>query len=136
VDGSVITIELDGGRTGFRPGELLTGSVAWRLERPAKDLEVRLFWFTQGKGTQDVRVTAIRRVDVIGLQGRGGFRFKLPDSPYSFSAKLISLAWAIEAVAQPGERSARVEIVIAPEGKEVRLDADPLAPSVPWPNRR
>lgn len=135
MDGSVITIELDGGRTAFRPGELLTGSVAWRLDRPAKDLEVRLFWFTQGKGTQDVRVTAIRRLDV-GLHGRGGFRFKLPDSPYSFSGKLISLTWAIEAVAQPGERSARAEIVISPEGKEVRLDADPLAPSVPWSNAK
>jgi hypothetical protein len=127
VDGSVITIELNGGRTAFRPGELATGSVAWRLDQPATDLEVRLFWFTQGKGTKDVRVTAIRRINVVGSQGRGGFRFKLPDSPYSFSGKLISLTWAIEAVAQPGERSARVEIVVAPEGKEVRLDTAPAS---------
>ena len=128
MDSGVITIELDGGRTGYHPGELLTGSVAWRLDRPATDLEVRLFWFTQGKGTQDVRVTAIRRIDVTGLTGRGPFRFKLPDLPYSFSGKLISLTWAIEAVAQPGDRSARAEIVIAPEGKEVRLEAAPVTP--------
>jgi hypothetical protein len=75
-----------------------------------------------------VRVTAIRRVDVTGLTGRGGFRFKLPDSPYSFSGKLVSLAWAIEAVAQPGERSARAEIVIAPGGKEVRLETANATP--------
>ena len=123
MDAGLITIELEGGRTAYRPRELLLGSVAWLLERPVTHLEVRLFWFTQGKGTQDVHVTAIRRFDVSGVEGRQDFRFKLPASPYSFSGKLISLTWAIEAVMQPGERSARAEVVIAPDGKEVRLDA-------------
>lgn len=66
MDAGLITIEIDGGRNAYRPGELLTGSVAWLTEQPVTDLEVRLFWFTQGKGTQDVHVTAVRRLDVAG----------------------------------------------------------------------
>ena len=46
---------------------------------------------------------------------------RLPSAPYSFSGKLVSLIWALELVAFPGETSTRVDITMAPDGKEVVL---------------
>lgn len=51
------------------------------------------------------------------------FRFQLPEAPYSFSGKLISLAWALELIAYPSKEVVRREIVLAPGGSEVRLES-------------
>jgi hypothetical protein len=53
------------------------------------------------------------------------FRFRLPESPYSFSGKLISLTWALELVAEPSKELARQEITLAPGGEAVRLESLP-----------
>jgi hypothetical protein len=65
-------------------------------------IEVRLFWYTQGKGTRDVEVVDSLRVDNPEPSGHTRFSFQLPAGPYSFSGRLITLDWAIEAVALPG----------------------------------
>jgi hypothetical protein len=118
-----ITLETSDKRDAYRPGEELRGVVAWDLPAPPKGMEVRLFWYTRGKGTQDVKVAKIDRFDPVTARGRHDFRFVLPDSPYSFSGKLISLIWAIEAIAEPGNVTARLDLVIAPDAKEIVLDA-------------
>lgn len=117
----VIEIETDGGRDAFAPGEAIAGTVAWRLDAPADSVEVRLFWYTRGKGTTDVQVVKAQHFAAPGAAGRKTFKFVLPAEPYSFSGKLISLIWALEAVVQPGERSARRELVVAPCGTEILL---------------
>jgi hypothetical protein len=122
-----ITLETEGGREAYEPGAELRGRVSWELESPAQRIEVRLFWYTRGKGTTDVRVVKIQRLDVVGLRGQHDFRFVLPEEPYSFSGKLISLVWALEAIAEPGDRSVRMDLVVAPEGKEVQLGSVPRA---------
>jgi hypothetical protein len=116
-----ITLQTADGRQACTPGAELRGSVTWELEKPATRMEVRLFWFTRGKGTTDVQVVKIDRVDVMTLRGRHDFRFVLPQEPYSFSGKLISLVWAVEAIIEPGERMARLELVLAPEAREIQL---------------
>ena len=118
-----ITIETDGKRDSYRPGEELRGVVTWELPSAPKGIEVRLFWYTRGKGTQDVKVAKIVRFDPVTARGRHDFRFVLPDSPYSFSGKLVSLIWAIEAIAEPGDVTSRLDLVIAPDAKEILLDA-------------
>jgi hypothetical protein len=122
-----ITLETEGGREAYEPGAELRGRVSWELESPAQRVEVRLFWYTRGKGTTDVRVVKVQRFDVVGLRGQHDFRFVLPEEPYSFSGKLISLVWALEALAEPGDRSVRMDLVVAPEGKEVQLQSVPRA---------
>jgi hypothetical protein len=117
----VIDIELDEGRTEFVPGETIAGAVSWALDAPASGVEVRLFWYTRGKGTTDVQVVKAQHFDAAGADGKRSFRFVLPEEPYSFSGKLISLVWALEAVVQPGDRSQRLELVVAPQGREVVL---------------
>jgi hypothetical protein len=49
------------------------------------------------------------------------FQIVLPDGPYSFSGKLISLVWCLELVVEPGSLCERKEIVISGSGTEVDL---------------
>ncbi len=97
-------------RTSFKPGETVEGAVVGGS--PA--VEVRLFWYTEGKGTQDLEVVATAHPDADGR-----FRLPLPAAPYSFSGKLISLIWAVEAVG--GETCPRVELLVSPDGGEILL---------------
>ena len=108
-------------RKNFQPGDEITGAAGWELEKAPESLEVRLLWFTRGKGTEDVAgVNTVRFEHPQAAEARP-FHFQLPPAPYSFSGKLISLLWAVELVALPKKQSARVEFVMAPEGREVVL---------------
>ena len=122
-----ISIETEGGRAAFEPGDEVRGHVEWDLATPANGVEVRLFWYTRGKGTTDVQVAKIDRVDAPTQRGHHDFRFVLPDEPFSFSGRLISLVWAVEAIAEPGERTSRLDLVVAPGGKEILLPTAPAA---------
>jgi hypothetical protein len=44
-------------RTQFKPAETLTGVAGWRLSTAPQSAELRLFWHTRGKGTEDVAVS-------------------------------------------------------------------------------
>jgi hypothetical protein len=119
-----IAVVLAGDRAAFRPGEAVAGAADWRLEAAPERVEVRLFWYTQGKGTQDVGIVDRQTFERPGQEASQGFRFRLPEGPYSFSGKLISLAWAVEVVAEAagGEGEvARREIVVSPTGGEILL---------------
>ena len=118
---SELSIELAEGRTNYRPGETLAGVASWRLDEPVDELEVRLLWFTRGKGTQDVSVIDHREFRSPGLSGHREFTFNLPDEPYSFSGRLISLIWALELVTPRGKESTRVEFVLSPYDSEIVL---------------
>lgn len=125
----LITLHLPGDRSAFAPGETLSGSVSWQLAQPATAIEVRLFWYTRGKGTTDVHVLKAQHFDAPGPRGSRSFQFLLPPEPYSFSGKLISLLWAIEAIAQPGDRSTRADLVISPTLQEILLTTAPAPES-------
>jgi hypothetical protein len=105
----------------FRVGETVEGVAGWRLEKPPTSVELRLFWFTRGKGTEDVGVVSQIRFDAPQQEEGRKFSFTLPEEPWSFSGQLISLIWALELVAEPGGRNARVELVLSPTGQEILL---------------
>jgi hypothetical protein len=116
-----LRIELEEGRTCFRPGERIRSDAVWRREEPAEGLEVRLFWYTQGKGERDVDIIETTSLATGSREGRSDFSFKAPPAPLSFSGKLISLIWAIELVALPSGEAARQEIVLSHTGEELRI---------------
>lgn len=107
--------------TSFRPGETIEGVAGWRLDDVPDTVELRLFWFTRGKGTEDVCVVRLVRFDSPGSEEGRRFDFKLPAEPFSFSGQLVSLIWALELVVEPGQQSTRVEIVMSPSGREILL---------------
>ncbi len=117
---SWISVDLKEGDA-FRPGQVLEGSASWQLDAPPRAVEIRLFWFTSGKGTQDVAVVDALRFETPSQNERQEFRFPLPESPYSFSGPLITLTWAVEAVAEPSGEAGRREFTLSPAGREVAL---------------
>ena len=97
----------------------------WQLPEPPEEVELRLFWSTEGKGDQDLEVVETVPFASPGAQDRRTFRVRLPEGPYSFSGKLITLSWALEAVAQPGDRAGSFELMVSPTGEEIRLHRQP-----------
>lgn len=112
---------IDNDRKVFAPGETLELSVLWALPAKPDSIEIRLFWYTRGKGTEDVEVLATEKIAANAAAGEGKVRFALPAAPYSFSGKLISLLWVVELVAEPGTRSTRCEFTLSPTGSEILL---------------
>jgi hypothetical protein len=112
-------LTLTDGRTAFAPGEDLTGTITWSGE-PAW-LEVRLFWYTEGKGTQDVGVALTERLTDPGPRGERPFRMRAPDHPPSCSGRLVSIRWALELVSADDQPVVKVDVVIAPGAREIVL---------------
>ncbi len=54
-------------------------------------------------------------------QGKMNFQFELPDAPYSFSGKLITLTWSVEFIDDTGKNVAAEEFFLSPTGKEIQL---------------
>ena len=109
------------GETWVRPGDTLTGTATWELDDEPEAVEVRLFWFTSGKGTRDVVVVDRRRIERPERHGSRAFRFQLPEGPVSFTGKLITLSWAVELVALPSEDSGRLDLLVGWQPVEVDL---------------
>jgi hypothetical protein len=109
------------GRTGYRPGETIRGIVRWELDREVDALELRLVWETDGKGTKDSETVQRVRFDRPLHSGSREFVIKLPDAPYSFSGKLITLSWALWLVAGKSKQSVKFPIVISPTAQEIDL---------------
>lgn len=116
-----IQVDTADGRLSFLPGETVEGVASWHLDPPLESVELRLFWYTEGKGDQDVQIVETVSFGQPGADDRRAFRVRLPAGPYSFSGKLISLTWALEVVAEPGTRAGRALLVVSPTGREILL---------------
>jgi hypothetical protein len=82
---SWIEIGLEGGRTGYRPGDEVVGGVAWAIEdgEPPESAEVRLVWFTRGKGDVDSALVASAELPSPGRLDRRELSLRLPEGPYT-----------------------------------------------------
>lgn len=120
-----LSIDLTEDRTGFAPGEEIRGTVAWSTDQPGEKIELRLFWFTRGKGTEDAGVLETIPFNQPSPHETRPFRFVLPAEPYSFSGQLVSLVWALELVASGSKTVVRREIEVGPDRREVRLESVP-----------
>jgi len=118
-----LDIELNGPITAYRPGDELAGRVRWSFDDRPHRVDVRLFWYTRGKGDEDTGLADRVTFDTPTPAETRTFRFTLPNGPYSFSGRLISLIWAVEAVAEPGDHTARTEITLSPTGSEILLES-------------
>ena len=118
-------------RTQFLPGDEIVAAAYWKLDGPPQSVEARLFWFTRGKGTQDVNIVETVRFDHPLAEEARPARFRLPEAPYSFSGRLVSLIWALELVVEPGSESARIELTVSPTGEEIDLRQPAVPPNPP-----
>lgn len=117
----MLTVSLN--QTAFAPGDSISGSVDWNeLRKKTKRIEIRLIWFTEGKGDTDVEVIEMVTEDSPAPSGSVQFSFTAPSRPFSFSGKLISLIWAIEAVEFPSRDGAKETLVLSPSRNEIVLE--------------
>lgn len=117
----MLSLQTSDGGTWFKPGELIEGRASWHLDGEADAIELHLFWYTTGKGSQDVGIVRTLRTEAPEPSGHRDFSIRAPEGPYSFSGRLITLAWALEVVALPGGESERLDLRIGPHPVEVRL---------------
>lgn len=105
----------------FEPGVAIEGQVNWHSDESPELLELHLVWHTEGKGDRDVGIAESLSFPLSGRSGSHNFSFIAPDTPHSFSGRLISLLWEVEALLLPEETVTRFALVIAPRGKEIEL---------------
>lgn len=119
----MITISLDQSTTQYRPGETISGTVSWtELGAETDGIEIRLLWYTQGKGNQDLEVVESLPRNITQPTGSTPFEFTAPTRPFSFSGKLISLIWTIEVVVFPSQDGYREQVTLSHHGAEIKLD--------------
>jgi hypothetical protein len=118
-----ITLELaiEHGRTAFEPGARLGGVAVWAASSPPRGMELRLSWTLTGKGGRDLRFAETVPLPAPGAAERRPFVLTLPTGPYSFRGALLTLTWALDLVALPGEETARVGLVVAPRNQTIEL---------------
>ena len=117
----MLKILLPDDRTAFEVGEMIDVTASWTLESPVEAIELRLLWNTVGKGDRNLSVEKTWRYDQPLNDDKITESIQLPEAPYSFSGKLVSLIWAFELIAFPSGDSVRQEIVISPDAEEILL---------------
>jgi hypothetical protein len=126
IEGNGLRLGLKGGRTSYLPGESLEGVAAWALESAPKKAELRLFWYTEGKGTSDLGVVQTEVFESPEAQAVNPFRFDLPYEPFSLDGRLVSVRWALDLVVlAPKETLLRLDFVISPTGQAFRIEEVP-----------
>ena len=118
---SELRIELDEGRTVYRPGDSVSGTATWKLDDPPDSIEVRLGWYTEGKGTTDAAIVHTLHEDRPGRTGSNPFEFELPIGPDSFSGSLITLIWTVEIAIEPVGDHESATIIVSPTDDEIAL---------------
>lgn len=117
----ILKIHLRGEGAWLRPGSLIEGSVEWSLAEAPESIEVRLLWYTEGRGSRDVGVVDRVRFENESSMGMREFNFSAPESPYSFEGKLITLKWVVEAAVDPGDLLSQEPLLLSPRGEPVQL---------------
>jgi len=123
-----LEIELDGEGAAFAPGETATGRIRWRLPGAPHTLELRLAWMAGDEDTakRDVEVVAVAALPM-RARGTADFAVALPSGPPSCRGAHVRLHWLLEAVAARPDAVCARDFVMAPERREVRLEAVPDA---------
>lgn len=120
----MLRLEVDGGASEFAPGQTIHGTATWQLDSAPASMTLRLFWYTLGKGTQDVEIVSEVVFDNPQMSESRRFTFTLPNAPYSFSGTLISLKWALELILGDEREVARLDILLSPWVTELKLEQE------------
>lgn len=105
----------------YAPGETISGTILWTLDKPPESVRLTLGWWTEGRGTRDAKIEASEEWQTTSIAGEEKFSFVLPPSPYSFSGTLITLKWALELSVRKGGQTAVEPVVISPLEEPIQL---------------
>jgi hypothetical protein len=116
-----LSLELRNGQAAYRPGEQITGRARWWFDKSPRQIEIQLLWSTRGKGEVDQKIVDSIILEAPADRGDHAFSFNLPQTPHSFSGKLISLQWSVKAIATKPIQEAQVNIIVSPSLREISL---------------
>jgi len=119
--GNPLTIETYENRLHYAPGDALEGIVSWQFDHPPDWLELRLFWYTTGKGDRDVHIVSRVAYEQPASVDTQIYSLAFPHGPYSYSGRLTSLIWALELITKPNNDAVRLELAMGPASQEVDL---------------
>ncbi len=102
----------------YRPGERVEGQAGWQLAKTPRKARIRLFWRTEGKGTEDLTIVAEQPVESPQAAQLVDFAFDLPPMPYSYHGVMLSIRWGVEAVVD--RTSECVWFDMGPDGRPCR----------------
>jgi len=115
-------IELTGGRAAFEPGDVITGTVRWEgAAHGVREAEIQLVWSTSGHGDPETAVAASMGFVNPLAEDQRPFQLRLPRTPWSFSGRLITLAWAVRLMINRGAAMEHCPITVGPGGAGVVL---------------
>ncbi|MCZ7648656.1 MAG: hypothetical protein M5U26_25925 [Planctomycetota bacterium] len=114
------------------PGEALRGGWRYNSEEPleVKRAEVRVFWFTEGKGDCDSGVHGSQASVEDGTLDAGRafpFEVALPDEPWTYDGRLVKIRWAVRVNVTPRqgqEFAADASFQLRPKGWAPKPQAD------------
>lgn len=124
-------IDLTGGRSGFEPGEIITGTARWEgAAHGVREAEIQLIWTTSGYGDPESCVAASMGFVNPMAQDQRPFQLRLPRTPYSMSGRLLAIDWAVRLMINRGAAMDRQPILVGPGGRATPLhrDRDQKAP--------
>lgn len=105
----------------FLPGDTINGNVSWepKKNKGPQFIAVKLLWYTEGKGSKDDAIVAQEKIERPAMSGSQSFSLKLPDFPWSYEGKILSLKWCVEAASEKGIAS-QIEIICAPQKEPIK----------------
>lgn len=116
-----LTLETNANQTLFRPGDPIDGLAGWEFaDDPPKWVEVRLYWRTAGKGTEDAVIADAIRFDEPAAVDAQVFHFVAPEGPLSYEGRLIEIRWGIEVVARKTKETAQLDLTLSTSDQPVR----------------
>ena len=116
-----LEIIIDRDQRAFTPGNPISGRLRWSFDTIPQWIELRLFWFTEGKGTQDLSDVEKQRITDCPMSGERPFSFIAPAHPPSCSGTLVSIRWALELVSDVQEPVPNTTLLIGPNAEEIVL---------------
>jgi hypothetical protein len=104
----------------FLPKDRVAGYARWDLEHAPRWLEVRIAWHTEGKGTKEHTIVGRERWQDLSPNDRRDFVFTLPEMPYTYHGRVLSILWSVDLIApsrlpwRREERVASAVIIVSP----------------------
>jgi hypothetical protein len=109
-----LKLELEDQYQAYAPGEQVKGWAEWKIDRPPRELVVRLAWNTGPEKGAEVRFEKPQK------QERREFTLTLPGGPYSCDGACPGIDWRVEL--SGAFRTAYKWIAVSPTGRTLKLE--------------
>jgi hypothetical protein len=116
-----LNIHLNSDTNTFAPGQTIVGAISWQLDEEPQKLTLALHWYTQSRATKQSGMADCIEFERPGCNGSKDFSFEIPQGPYSFQGRLLSLNWVLELAPSHGIGLARQPITVSTTGQIIHL---------------